>query len=336
MLSTAMRRRPSASSPRPTGDGPERLRVAVLMGGVGHEREVSLTSGRAVVQALIEGGHEPRPFVVQTSDARELESLPEVDVVFVALHGEYGEDGRVQRALARLGKPYTGSGPQASARAFDKARTKRVLANAQVSLLPHRLLPTPWNEADLQGIVESCQEGTFVVKPARAGSSVGVFVCEGGHEVEEALREVAGTFAQPILIEPFVPGHELTCGVLGGEALPVVEIVPKDGHYDYLAKYDAGSGTAYRIDPTEIPLEVRQDIQRQTLAAHHGLGCQDVSRADFRYDPTAGRATLLEVNTIPGMTSTSLLPKAANAIGLNFSSLVERICRLSMCLDSRA
>ena len=327
MLSTAKRRRPPQAHQGREG-GP--LRVVVLMGGVGTEREVSLRSGQAVVDALLEGGHRPEAWVLDSNDERALDNLPSsADLVFLALHGEWGEDGGVQRALDARGWTYTGSGPQASALAFDKQLTKEALARAGVPLARDRVLDFPFTPRDLRQALRTSPEGWVVVKPVRMGSSVGVRVCRTKDQTERALRENE-VYRMPQLIEEFVPGHELTVGILDGQALPVVEPVPSQGVYDYTAKYDPHSGTCYKVEPETIPGRVRAQARRIALHAHRVLGCAHMSRVDLRYDPSSGRLVVLEVNTIPGMTATSLLPKAAAAAGLSFPRLVETLCRLAV------
>ncbi|RMG09012.1 MAG: D-alanine--D-alanine ligase [Planctomycetota bacterium] len=328
MHTTAARRRPHLAD-RAAAPG-ERLKVAVLMGGVGHERDVSMVSGREVAKALLAEGHLVVAYELETDDERALDPLRVgFDVVFLALHGEYGEDGTIQAALARRGIAYTGSGPEASARAFDKAVAKRLLRRAGVPLAEHHLVSPPVGERELRHALRCCGEGRWVVKPTRMGSSVGVALCQGAAELRRALEEGA-RFRQPLLVEEFVPGRELTCGVLGEEALPVVEIASKRGFYDYRAKYDAGSGTEYLVEPEAVPLRVRDEVRRLALRCHKVLGCRDVSRVDFRYDPNAGRLAVLEVNTLPGMTPTSLFPKAAAAAGIPFGALLTRLCRMAV------
>lgn len=333
MLATSARRRRlerAHDAPPPPSDGPASLRVAVLMGGPGSEREVSLRSGQAVVGALAERGHRAEAWVLEGDRDEALDLLPrELDVVFLALHGEYGEDGRVQRALEARGRVYTGSGPGASARAWDKLRTKVTLAAAGVPVAGHLVVPFPLGPRDVLHAVRATDRFPVVVKPVRQGSSVGVVVCRDRGQLARALEENA-RFGQPQLVEDFVPGHELTCGVLDGVALPVVEAVAAGGHFDYRAKYDKSAGTLYRVDPPSIPAEVRAAVQAAALRAHDALGCADLSRTDFRWDPATGRLAALETNTLPGMTATSLLPKAAAAAGLPFPALCERICRLAL------
>ena len=329
MLSTAQRRRPQNRLPDPR-DETRPLKVIVLMGGVGTEREVSLVSGREVTDALIASGHQVQSWVLDSDQDSALDALPtDVDVVFIALHGAYGEDGRVQTALRDRGFAYTGSGPQASALAFDKLRSKRVLAHAGVPLAADHVLPYPFSERDLRHVLRMTGPGTWVVKPVRMGSSVGVHICNTPGQLRRALEENA-RWEQPQLVEAFVPGHELTCGILEGQALPLVEPVPLGGTYDYRAKYESGAGTTYRVEPEPIPAAVRERAKQVSLAAHEALGCAEFSRVDLRYDPAADQLVVLEVNTIPGLTPSSLLPKGAKAIGLSFPQLCDRLCRLGL------
>lgn len=328
MISTAHRRRLPPT--RPARDSERPLRVAVLMGGVGHEREVSLVSGREVTNALRAEGHAPTSIVLDSSDERALDAIPAgTDVVFLALHGEYGEDGTIQQLLARRDLTYTGSGPEASARAYDKIRAKRLFARAGLPLAWHRVLEFPFTTRSVRHAIRMTPPGRVVVKPSRAGSSVGVVICDNAGQLRRALEEGA-RFRQPQMIEEFVPGLELTCGVLGGVALPVVEAVPQRAFFDYRAKYEKTCGTDYVVDPESVPPELRRRIQELALAAHETLRCDDFSRVDFRYDPQAGKLAILEINTIPGLTPTSLLPKAAAAVGLPFGKLIERLCRLAL------
>lgn len=330
MLTTAQRSRPPQAHTRGGSDPGDPLRVVVLMGGVGTEREVSLRTGKAVVEALRQGGHHPEPRVLESSDERALDGLPrEAAVVFLALHGEWGEDGGVQRALDARGWTYTGSGPEASELAFDKQRTKEALRRAGIPVAHDAVLPFPFGARELRQALEAAPAGKVVVKPVRMGSSVGVRVCADRAEVERALTENA-VYRQPQLIEEFVPGHELTVGIVGEEALPLIEPVPSQGVYDYTAKYDPEAGTSYRVEPEAIPAHVRAQARRLALHTHVVLGCRQVSRVDLRWDPVRDRLVVLELNTLPGMTGTSLLPKAAAAAGISFPRLVERLCRQAL------
>lgn len=311
------------------------LRVAVLMGGVSSEREVSLRSGSAVVKGLQKLGHDALPIDVTSDGFDALDHMPrDVDAVFIALHGRFGEDGECQRRLANLGIPYTGSGPEASARAFDKAWTKKILEGAGVPIARDVLLEWPFRATEVRAAIERARafaDGGLVVKPVREGSSVGVTICRGESPTRTlALASRAAwkarTFEQPVLIEKFVAGRELTVAILGGVALPPIEVVPALAFYDYKAKYDPSSGTRYRVAPDDLPPGVGERVQQAALAAHQALGCEDVSRIDVRVDEK-GEPFVLEVNTIPGLTATSLLPKAAGAAGIGFEELCERLVK---------
>jgi D-alanine-D-alanine ligase len=303
------------------------LRVAVLMGGVSSEREVSLRSGKAVVTGLAKLGHEALACEIDSDGFDALDHMPrDVDAIFLALHGRFGEDGEVQRRLQVLGIPYTGSGPEASARAFDKAWTKDILRARGIPVAPDVVIPWPFRARDAAAAVRKAADFApdgLVVKPSREGSSVGVSICK---TLPQALRAAwkARTFEQPLLVEKFVKGREVTVAILGGVALPPIEVVPALAFYDYKAKYDASSGTRYRVAPDDLPPGASERAQEVALAAHSALGCEDVSRVDIRVDEK-GEPFVLEVNTIPGLTATSLLPKAAAASGIGFEELCERL-----------
>lgn len=291
------------------------MRISVLDGGISAEREVSLRTGAAVTSALRALGHDVTEVLVESKDFR----LPVgCEAVFIALHGTFGEDGEVQRILDGRGIPYTGCGADSSARAFDKLASKRAFLAAGV--------PTPefavcGPETDLSPI-----SPPVVVKPPRQGSSVGVTRVTDPARWRDALEE-ALRFDNPVLVEKMIFGRELTVGILGAEALPVIEIVPHEGFYDYANKYTAGR-TEYRC-PASLPPGATERVQAAALAAHRSLGCEVYSRVDVLLDAD-GAPSVLEVNTIPGMTETSLLPKAAAASGISFGALCERILGLSL------
>ena len=297
--------------------------VAVLMGGRSAEREVSLVSGAACADAL-----ESLGFRVTRIDPGA--DLPEVlvrtspDVVFNALHGRYGEDGRVQGLLDLMGLPYTHSGVLASALAMDKPMAKRVFAQVGlrcpegVEISLERLLAEPPFPAP------------YVVKPAAEGSSVGVIIVPD--EDSRALTE--RNDLDPVcrlLVERYVAGRELTCGVLGEEPLAVTEIRPNEGFYDYRAKYT--EGWASHLVPAPLSPELTEMVMDWALRAHQALGCRGVSRSDFRFDPTrdAEGLHLLEVNTQPGMTPLSLVPEQAAWRGIAFPDLVLRLLESARC-----
>lgn len=290
--------------------------IAVLCGGKSAEREVSLRTGAAVAAALQNRGYEVTTVDAMSDLAGQLLRL-KPEVAFIALHGRWGEDGTVQGLLELLGIPYTGSGVLASALAMDKALTKVVLRAAGI--------PTP-DFQRLDPTVTNCTvelEPPLVIKPNREGSTVGVTIVRRPEQLAAALAE-AFTHGPDALAEAFVAGREVTVGILDGEPLPVVEIVPDGGFYDYTAKYTPGR-TRY-LCPAPLDPEQTARVTRTAVAANRAVGCSGASRVDLIVDP-AGTPWVLEINTIPGMTPTSLLPKAAAAAGIGFDELVERIVR---------
>jgi D-alanine-D-alanine ligase len=300
--------------------------VAVLMGGWSAEREVSLVSGAAVVTAL-----EQRGYVVRAVDVqRDLEGLlkaltPRPDVVFNAMHGKGGEDGLVQGVLEYLRLPYTHSGVLASAVAMDKAMTKAVLAPAGVPVA-ESVIAT--REQVLAGHV---LPPPYVVKPVDEGSSVGVRIVHAGDN-QEVLDEDSWIYGERVMIEAFVPGRELTVGVMGDRALGVTEIVASTEFFDYTAKYTEGH--AVHVCPARIPDEVAAEAQRIALVAHSVLGCSGVSRSDLRWDdskPGASGLVFLEINTQPGMTPLSLVPEQAGKLGISYADLCAWLVEGATC-----
>jgi len=289
-------------------------RVAVLHGGISAEREVSLATGKQVIPALRQAGFEVIPVEVTQDLPALIASLQEAkpDVVFNALHGRFGEDGCVQGVLDWLALPYTHSGVRASSMAMDKHAAKAVFAAAGLPLAAHRIVSPEELEA------EDPLPRPYVVKPVNEGSSVGVEILrEGDNRRGDIARN--WTFGPQIMAEEFIPGRELTVAVMGGEALAVTEIGTGHAFYDYDAKY-ADGGSQHTI-PAVVPEEIALEAKRIALQAHEALGCRGVSRADLRYDDEAGRVVLLEVNTQPGMTRTSLVPEQAAYRGIDFSAL---------------
>jgi D-alanine-D-alanine ligase len=289
------------------------MRVAVLLGGMSAEREVSLRSGAQVIVALRTAGYEVVPVEVN-EDLRALIAAltPAPDVVFNALHGRFGEDGTIQGVLDYLGIPYTHSGVRASALAMDKAAAKAVFAHAGLPVAPHRIIEIA-ELADHDPLPPP-----YVVKPVNEGSSVGVYIVKPGDN--DGARIAQEWKFGAAMVEQFIPGRELTVGVLEDRALVVTEILSAEKFYDYHAKYAAGGSR--HVFPAELPPEVTQRALDIALAAHRALGCRGATRADLRYDDATGRLVLLEVNTQPGMTATSLLPEqAAYAAGMDFPAL---------------
>ena len=303
-------------------------KVAVLCGGGGAEREVSLNSGAAVCAALRSAGFEAETIDLQSLDEADALAV-RFDVAFVAMHGDWGEDGTLQAALEAAGMPYTGSGPEACALAMHKGCARERFTRAGLTV-PRGILLRQGEGADYSAIADALGQD-LVVKPCSGGSTVGVTLLEGADET--ALREAvngARRYDPEVLIEEYVAGRELTAAVLerGGTAavLPVVEIVPRRGFYDYANKYTEGA-TDYLV-PAPLEPEVLRRVEAAALAAHRVLGCRAYSRADFRLSEE-GVPFILEVNTAPGMTGTSLVPKAAGAAGLSFPELVRAIVEAS-------
>ncbi|MDT3688049.1 MAG: D-alanine--D-alanine ligase [Pseudorhodoplanes sp.] len=290
--------------------------VAVLMGGWSAEREVSLRSGAACAAAAERAGYRVTRIDVERDIATVLQNL-KPDVALNVLHGRPGEDGTLQGVLEVIGIPYTHSGVLASSLAMQKDLAKIMLKAAGVPV-PEGMVVSRF-EAAKQHVLPR----PYVIKPIAEGSSVGVFIVTDKHEhpPQELFRE-DWTFGETVLCEQYIPGKELTCAVMGETALGVIEIVPKVRFYDYEAKYAPGGSE--HVLPAKIPPDVYEEIRRLTLAAHRALGCRGVTRADFRYDDTAGRQGLacLEVNTQPGMTETSLVPELAAHAGISFEELV--------------
>ncbi|MBX6320553.1 MAG: D-alanine--D-alanine ligase [Rhodospirillaceae bacterium] len=301
-------------------------RVAVLMGGSSPEREVSLTSGRAVAGALREAGYAVREIDVGRDVAALVRALdPAPDAVFNALHGRYGEDGTVQGVLELLGIPYTHSGVLASALAMDKPMAKRLFAAAGIRC-PHCVVV--YRAAFDAG---DPMDRPYVVKPTNQGSSVGVRIVRDG---ENANPLAEWPFGERVLVERYIAGRELTVAVMGDRPLAVTELRPRSGFYDYDAKYT--DGRTDHLVPAPVPEAVRREAMRMALLAHQTLGCRGVSRADFRYDDTDGadgpeRLYLLEVNTQPGMTALSLVPEQAAHQGITFPQLVAWMVENARC-----
>lgn len=300
--------------------------VAVLMGGWSNEREVSLVSGAACVQALEAAGYR----VTGIDVARDLPALlaalePRPDVIFNALHGRGGEDGVIQGVLDMLGVPYTHSGLLASAVAMDKNVAKQVFKDAGIPVPPGVVLA---GDAVLRDVP---YPAPFVLKPNNGGSSLGIHIVRpGDNRLGEELADEA--LGEEVLVEPFIPGHELTVAVMGDRALAVTEIQPTVGFYDYAAKYT--EGRAQHLIPAPIPAEVYQACLAHALAAHRALGCAGVSRADFRWDdsrPGTDGLFMLEVNTQPGMTPLSLVPEQAAHFGIDFPALCAWIVEAASC-----
>ena len=330
------------------------MKIAVIFGGTSSERDVSVASGVQVVKTLHEAGHKViavdtargvlspseqekllttgvarKPpneddLAIIRSDAGALTRSPafkDVDVVFLALHGGTGEDGTIQAFLDLAGLPYTGSGHMGSANAMDKDIAKRLFRAANVPTPDWRMAPIDHAE------IENSFGYPVVVKPNKQGSTIGLTIVKHPRELSTAI-ETAYEYGDEVLVEQFIAGRELTVGVLGDKALAPGEIIPKCAEiFDYESKYQ--SGGAEEIFPAPLSAQQTIAIQELALQAHRALKLRDYSRSDFRLD-LEGRFWCLETNTLPGMTSTSLLPQSAKAAGISFAKLCEQVCQLAI------
>lgn len=343
------------------------MKIVVLCGGLSMERNVSISSGTLICEALRARGHqavlvdmfygleqwnvplealfeslpplaraaveEEAPDLDAVRAARKwkspsmigkgvLELCQMADVVFLGLHGACGEDGRIQAALDLLGVPYTGSGCLASALAMDKELTKQLVSAAGVRVPEGRVVT--YGREDIARLARSFRL-PCVVKPVDSGSSIGVSIPETVEQMERALEENLGLGR--VLVEDYVRGREIDVAVLEGRALPSIEIIPKQGFYDYRNKYQAGA--TLEICPSEIPADVEHRLGEAALAAHRCLGLKDYSRADFILD-AQGEIWFLEINTLPGMTPTSLMPQEAAAVGIDYETLCQKLVDLAL------
>ena len=330
------------------------MRVAVLFGGTSAERDVSIASGAQVMKALREAGHDviavdtARGLLSASEEQRLLSSgvaptppreeelsmiragatsplpaaseLQGIDVVFLTLHGGTGEDGTIQALLDLTGIPYVGSGHAASATAMDKDLSKRLFRVAGIPTADWLMAPVEADE------VEAVLGYPLVVKPNKQGSTVGLTVVRAPDQLQAAIDE-ALRYDDEVMLERFIAGRELTCGILAGQALAVGEIVSGGEVFDYESKYQEGG--AEEIFPAELSEEQTRTVQELSLQAHRALKLEGFSRVDFRMD-AEGAFWCLEVNTLPGMTRTSLLPQSAAAAGISFPELCDRICRLAL------
>ncbi|HYC04277.1 MAG TPA: D-alanine--D-alanine ligase [Azospirillaceae bacterium] len=302
--------------------------VAVLLGGWSAEREVSLVSGASVVGALESVGYRVTAVDVQRDLLGLMKALHgngRPDVIFNALHGRGGEDGLIQGVLEYLHVPYTHSGVMASAVAMDKDLTKRILATVGMPVA--------------EGVVatrEQCQAGDvlprpYVVKPVDEGSSVGVRIVHPGDNYG-AVGAEGWVYGEKVLVERYIPGRELTVGIMGDRALAVTEIVPRTDFFDYKAKYTEGQ--AVHVCPADIPADVAEEAKRLALLAHKTLGCSGISRSDFRWDDTragTGGLCFLEINTQPGFTPLSLLPEQAAHLGMSYADVCSWLVENAKC-----
>jgi len=293
--------------------------IGVLLGGLSKEREISLKSGNAILDALITRGYDAVPIDV-TRDVDRVLQEKAVEIAFLALHGRYGEDGSIQGLLEIRGIPYTGSSVLASALAMDKYLSKEL---ARLEGLPcPRDMFFDGQHQDLKDFVRQCHlPFPLIVKPSREGSTIGITKVDNSEQLAAAIQEAARHDTR-VLVEQYIKGRELTVGLLNSEPLPVLEVVPKNGFYDYDAKYTPGASAYYC--PADIPEALAAQLQEYSLRISRRIGCEGIARADYILgeDETP---YFLEINTLPGMTETSLVPKAARALGMSFEELVEKI-----------
>ncbi len=340
----------------------KKLRIAVLMGGESAERDVSLATGAGVMAGLRQAGHEAigidtalgagqlsdpeakkTPLIKEKPpDSKELSTyrgestiqtisspdLRQVNLVFIALHGGVGENGTIQALLDLLKIPYTGSGVAASAIAMDKLAAKKVISASGIQT-PDWMVRDSESLTEEDELIRAVKESVgfpVVVKPNDQGSSVGLDIVQSPEGLFEKARLAAG-YSDRVLFERFIPGRELTVSILGNEVLPVAEVKPKDGFYDYHHKYTPG--LADKIVPAPITEEETKNIQNLGMSAFKALGCRGYARIDFRMS-SEGKFYFLEANTLPGMTQTSLVPKAAKAAGIDFPELLNRIAKIAL------
>jgi len=295
-------------------------RIGVLYGGLSQEREISIKSGTAVISELKRGGYKVVPIDVKDDFLKKIQSS-KIDIAFIALHGPLGEDGTIQSILEILRIPYTGSGVLASALAMNKIYSKKIFEW-------HGLLTPQWYSVDSENRFYKKMDFPVVVKPCDQGSTIGVRIVNNFKELKSAIKNSL-KYSKEAIVEEYIPGKELTVGILGEEPLPVIEIVPmvKSKFYDFEAKYAPGGSR--HIVPAKIDNKTYKLIQEMALKSFKSLGCKAVARVDFRLGQN-GRPYILEINTIPGMTETSLLPEAAKEKGYSFLDTILKIIEYSI------
>lgn len=303
-------------------------KVAVIMGGDSNERDISLRSGEAVLKALQSAGVDAHGFDPHNKPLSELR-LEGFDRVFIALHGKMGEDGLLQGTLSMMGIPFTGSNMLASAIGMDKVRSKWIWQALNLDVIPGEVIEKDRLVDDelAASLVEQFGE-LLMVKPASEGSSFGMQICHSQADVIDAVNFARG-FSERVLVETMMTGPEYTVAVLGNSCLPSIRIQPSHEFYDFEAKYDSNSGTEY-FCPSGLDDEQEEQLQTQALKAFLAVGCSGWGRVDFMHDEQTGKMHLMELNTVPGMTETSLVPKAAAATGIGFEDLCLAILDTSL------
>jgi D-alanine-D-alanine ligase len=298
------------------------LKIGVISGGISSEREISLLTGKNIYQSLLESGYNAL-FIDLMDDFYS--KLKEINLAFLAVHGRYGEDGTAQGLLELMKIPYTGSGVLASAIAINKVMSKKILIYENIPTPEYIELNSASGEGlkEMVSVIEKKFDYPIIVKPNSEGSTIGVNIVQKKDQLKHAVKE-AIKYDNKILVEEYIKGRELTVSIIGREpvALPIIEIKPKSGFYDYKSKYTKNM-TQY-IVPAELDKKVANRVSEMALKCHRVLECSGISRVDFILDDT-GNAYVFELNTMPGMTATSLVPKAAKAAGIDFALLVEII-----------
>ena len=298
-------------------------RVGVLAGGASSEREISLRSGKAVYRALKRAGYNTSLLIVSDQLEKDIKKF-KIDVAFIALHGKFGEDGTAQKILENLGVPYTGSGPMASKLALDKIASRREFEKNNIPVPRYRIFE--------KGLKKSLDlDFPLVVKPQFEGSSIGLSLVERKKDFLPALDK-AYKYGDKVIVEEFIRGREITVGILDDQALPALEIVPKGSHYDFFAKYKSPD-TKYLV-PAPLAYSQSRNIQELALRAHRVLGCASFSRVDMMLGDS-DKLFVLEVNSIPGLTSRSLLPKSSAAIGIPYQKLCIKILEAAFLSKKR-
>ncbi|MFH1228770.1 MAG: D-alanine--D-alanine ligase [Planctomycetota bacterium] len=314
----------------------KQLRIGVLYGGFSSERPISLKSGKAVAAGLRSLGYPVKLIDIKSPGPaprsgmltyRILAGLKTCDAAFIALHGKFGEDGQLQKLLDKHHIPYTGSGSRASLNAMDKFATKRLFAKHRIPSAPFKQLRISDHGFPVKACEALWKWKKLVVKPRSEGSSVGVSISCNADELYDALK-LASRYGRDILLEQYISGREVTVGILGNKPLPVIEMKPYKDFFSYKAKYKDDK-TQYIVNP-DFPKAIIRRIQRTGLKAYQALGCKGFSRVDLIYSAKDKKAYVLEVNSIPGMTERSLVPKAARAIGIGFPQLCKKIIELSL------
>ncbi len=298
----------------------KKLKIGVLGGGVSAERDISLISAKEAFKSLKAQGFDVVLIDIDSSQKSKVNQLINsyaIDLAFIALHGEFGEDGTIQAMLDELKIPYTGSGKESSKLAMDKIASKKIFNENGIA--------TPqFKTYSASDCIAADLDYPVVIKPNLSGSSLGLSIVEQEKDLAKALKE-AFNYGDDIIIEKYIVGRELTVGILDDQALAVVEIIPKKGHYDFQAKYSQG-GSFFKA-PAQLDKDTYQKTQKSALSAHQVLGCVDFSRVDIRLSED-NRPYVLEVNSIPGLTSHSLLPLSAKGCGINFNNLILKMMEL--------